>query len=112
MPVVIKQSKGFTTKSITVKPKKADGLFSFNDIKRYIEKHMPKDKKVIVRATNILRDTTLKGYNDEFMTEDEFDDYIRGKVKDHDKFKYFYDFTVTIVEKNEVPKVNKKQFGF
>lgn len=115
LPAVIKQSNGFTTKSITVKPNKEDGVFSYNDIKLYVEKHMPKNKKVIVRATNILRDTTLKGFNDDFMTEDEYDDYARGRVKNYEKFKYFYSFTVTVVEANEIKqpqKANKKQFGF
>ena len=74
---------------------------SFVIIVQKIKKKLPKDAKYVVRGLNILRDTTLKSYNDPFMTEDEYDEYTAGKVKDNTKFKYFYGFTISIRIPNE-----------
>jgi hypothetical protein len=99
--VVIKETNGFVQKSVTARPDKKDQLFTFKQIKDYTNvqlKKLPKGSKVIVRATNILRDTTLKGYDNDFMDENEYDEYSKGKVADTDKFKHFFNFTVTLIE--------------
>jgi hypothetical protein len=63
-------------------------------------KDLPEGSKVVVRSLNILRDTTLKGYNNDFMDEDTYYEYAKGKVKDDTKFKYFRNFTITVKEPN------------
>lgn len=99
--VIIKQSNGFIQKSVTIRPDEENQIFTYKQIKAYTEKQikkLPKGTKMIVRATNILRDTTLKGYDDDFMDENDYDEYVTGKVKNTAKFKHFFNFTVTIIE--------------
>lgn len=102
-PVIEKVFKNYTKKIITIRPDKDDQVFTFKQIKKYIEektKDLPKDSKFFVRGLNILRDTTLKGYEDDFMTQDDYDEYSKGKVKDATKFDKFYNFTITIQQPN------------
>jgi hypothetical protein len=99
--VVIKETNGFIQKSVTIRPDKENQIFQYKQIKAYVQeqkKKLPKGTKMIVRASNILRDTTLKGYDDDFMDEDDYDEYVKGKVKNIAKFKHFFNFTVTIIE--------------
>jgi hypothetical protein len=98
-PVKIFEAIGYTKKTITIRPDKDNQVFTFEQVKKYYEdakKTFPANSVVTVRALNILRDTTLKGPNTEFMSEEEYDDYIEGKVEDSSKFEYFFNFTITI----------------
>jgi hypothetical protein len=93
----------FIKRTITVRPDKENQLFTFKQVKEYCEKkqkQLPENAKMIIRGLNILRDTTLKSYDDNFMTEDEYDNYSKGKVKDSSKFDKFYNFTITIIQPN------------
>ncbi len=91
---------GSVVKELTVKPNKQNQLFTYDQIKQFLDQKLPmisKDKKVIIRALNVLQDTTLKGYNDDsLITEDEYDSYLNGEVKDPQKFKHFFNFTISI----------------
>ena len=98
------QNKNYTVKKIEINPDNATQVFTYKFIRDYCAiffKKLPKDAKYVVRGLNILRDTTLKSYNDPFMTEDEYAEYTAGKVKDNTKFKYFYGFTISIRIPNE-----------
>lgn len=92
---------GFTKKEFVFRPDKKNQVFSYDMVKRiYNEfiKSLPKNSRNVVRGLNILGDTTLKGYNQDFKTVEEYDDYIKGKVTDETKFQFFYNITITVLE--------------
>ncbi len=115
---------GFTKKTYIFRPEKENQVFDFKSAQKVYNKFIetvPDNSKVVVRGLNILRDTTLKGFDDEFIDEDIYDDYTKGKVANADKFKYFYNLTITVLEPNILTgnnkpnkeikqKVNKKDF--
>jgi len=115
---------GFTKKTYIFRPEKENQVFDFKSAQKVYNKFIetvPDNSKVVVRGLNILRDTTLKGFDDEFIDEDIYDDYTKGKVANADKFKYFYNLTITVLEPNILTgknepnkeikqKVNKKYF--
>jgi hypothetical protein len=93
----------YIKRTITVRPDKDNQLFTFKQVKEFCEKkekQLPANAKMVVRGLNILRDTTLKSYDDDFMNEDEYDEYSIGKNKDSSKFNKFFNFTITILEPN------------
>ncbi len=45
-------------------------------------KDLPKGTNYTVSGLNILRNSTLKSYNENFMTEEDYDEYTQGKVTD------------------------------
>ena len=101
--VTKKQFLNFKSKEITYYPDKANEYFTQNKIRNFYNKvksTLPEGSKVIIRGMNIVRGTTLKGYNDDFMTDEQYEEYARGKVKDVEKFKVFKIFTITVLEKN------------
>jgi len=51
----------------------------------------------------------LKGYDDNFISDEDWNDYSQGKVKDSEKFNNFYNFTITIRSSNNV--INKNIFN-
>ena len=105
--VKIMTTPNYVKKSVTVRPDKDNEVFTFQQIKKYCDeklKSLPKGTKYVVRAENILRDTTLKGLDDDFMQEEDYDEYTKGKVKDNTKFKYFKNFTITMREPNNDTK--------
>jgi hypothetical protein len=115
---------GFTKKTFVFRPEKENQVFDFKSAHKVYNKFLesvPENSKVVVRGLNILRDTTLKGFDDEFIDEDTYDDYTKGKVANVDKFKYFYNLTITVLEPNILTgnnkpnkvikqKINKKEF--
>ena len=112
---------GFTKKTYVFRPEKENQVFDFKSAQKVYNKFLesvPENSKVVVRGLNILRDTTLKGFDDEFIDEDTYDDYTKGKVANVDKFKYFYNLTITVLEPNILTgnkkavkqKINKKEF--
>ena len=105
--VKILTTPNYVKKSVTVRPDKDNEVFTFPQIKKYCHeklKNLPEGTVYIVRALNILRDTSLKEFDDYFMTDEEYDEYTKGKVKDNTKFKYFKNFTITIREPNNDTK--------
>jgi hypothetical protein len=101
------KTANYTKKTITIRPDKDNELFTFNQIKTYcndVEKTLGKNEKMVVKGLNILKDSTLRGYNDDFMSEDEWDEYCQGKVHDSTKFNLFYNFTIVVRSPNKVKK--------
>ena len=70
-------------------------------------KDLPKRTNCTVSGLNLLRNSTLKSYNETFMTEQDYDEYTQGKVTDASKSDKFYDFTVTIREEKILPPPTK-----
>jgi hypothetical protein len=103
--VIIKKTKNYTCKTITIRPDKDDQVFTFRQVSDYCAMMTKKLEKnggqYTVTALNILRNTTLKGYNDRFDTQEEYDEYCKKKVKDASKFDIFYSFTITVREDND-----------
>jgi hypothetical protein len=111
-PVKELVTPNFIKKTVTIRPDKENQLFTYKQVKSYGEqvlKTLPKDSKMIVKGENILRDTTLKGYNDDFLSQEEYDEYAQGYVKDSTKFDKFYNFTITILEPNNVSLFKPKK---
>lgn len=91
---------GIKSKSITLAPEKANQLLTYQQIRDFVEKQkekLPFGTKIFVRALNIQRDSSLySSYKDKWKTNEEWDDYLQGKAKESDKYKYFYNFTIDI----------------
>lgn len=90
-----------TVQEITYKTTKNNVFIKYPEVMKLAQHHekmLKPGQKLIVRGLNILQDWTLKGYNDDMMTEDEYDEYARGKVKNHKKFSYFSSVTFSIRE--------------
>jgi hypothetical protein len=97
-------SGGLTKRVINIAPDKANQLMSYKAVRTYVTKkqaELGSDAKILVRGMNILRSTTLKGMDDDLMTEEQYDEYTQGKVEDNDKFKYFTNLQLTIVKPNK-----------
>jgi hypothetical protein len=98
------------------RPEQKTELFTYDDVKKIFEGFKNKvpnmgNPKFCVRALNILRDTTLKGFAEDFKTLDQYDDYVHGKVADMSKFLVFYNVTITVsqdVTPNETSLFRKK----
>ena len=71
---------------------------SIDDVKAIIKKVSVNDAKVMVRALNIERWMTLKGFNDEFDAES-YEDYFRNKVEEEDlhKFTKFKQLQISVI---------------
>lgn len=100
---------GRTVKEMVVKPEHENGVFTYKDIMNYVNsqiKNVAPHKRVVVRALNILGDrtldtfnTTLKNRGDVAMMDDgQYDEYVKGKVKDPTKFTQFFNFSISISE--------------
>ncbi len=103
-PVTEFVTSNYTKKTITIRPDADNQVFTFKQVQEYCNKKMKDfkpDAKVVVTGLNILRNTTLKGYDDDFMSEDSYEEYAKGKVNDSSKFDKFYSFTITIRENHE-----------
>ena len=94
----------FTKKTITIRPNKDNQLFTKTQIKEYCQRQMQKLKfgdKMLVTGLNILRNSTLKEYQDDFMDDEAWENYLSAKaVKDRTKYDKFYEFTITIIKNN------------
>ena len=69
-----------------------------DDVKAIIKKVSVNDAKVMVRALNIERWMTLKGFNDEFDAES-YEDYFRNKVQEEnlEKFTKFKQLQISVI---------------
>ena len=100
-PVKTLVTPNYTKKTITIRPDKDNQIFTRKQIKEYCNKQMQKlgiDDRMTVTGLNILRNSSLKGYEDDFMDDDAWDDYCKSKVRDGTKFNLFHEFTITIRE--------------
>ena len=82
--VIIKENRNYITKTITIRPDEDDAVFTYDQIREYCNKKLKIERKsgtkIVIRGLNILRDTTLKGFDeDEIMEDDQsaLEDYIR-----------------------------------
>jgi uncharacterized protein YcgI (DUF1989 family) len=102
-PVKTLVTPNYTKKTITIRPDKDNQLFTRKQIKNYCQKQMLKlgiDDRMVVTGLNILRNSNLKEYEDDFMDDSAWDDYCKSKVKDGKKFDKFFEFTITIRQPN------------
>ena len=102
-PVKTLVTPNYTKKTITIRPNKQNQLFSRKQIKEYCQKQMQKlgiDDRMTVTGLNILRNSSLKGYEDDFMDDAAWDEYCNSKVRDSSKYDKFYSFTITIRTNN------------
>ena len=91
---------GILSKTITFAPENNNQLLTYKQIRDFVEnqkKKLPFGSKILVRALNIEKNSTLySSYVDHWKTNEEWDDYLQGKAKEADKYKYFYNFTIDI----------------
>ena len=102
-PVKTLVTPNYTKKTITIRPDKDNKWFTRKQIKEYCNKQMKKlgiDDRMTVTGLNILRNSSLKGYEDDFMDDEAWDEYCNSKVKDGTKYDKFYSFTITIRQPN------------
>ena len=102
-PVKTLVTPNYTKKTITIRPNKQNQLFTRKQIKEYCQKQMQKlniDDRMTVTGLNILRNSSLKGYEDDFMDDEAWDEYCNSKVRDSSKYDKFYSFTITIRTNN------------
>lgn len=101
--IKITQQQNFTSKQMTLAPPKGRTM-SRNQIKKFcqdLEKKLPKDSIMLVRAVNIIRDTTLYStYGKPWDTDEQWADYLAGMAEESDKYKEFFNFTVSV----QIPK--------
>lgn len=99
-PVVITKTKNFINKEITLAPPKGK-LLTYQQIRNFCkekEKTFKKGTKMVVRAENILKTTTLYStYSKKWDTDQEWDEYLNGAAEETDKYKAFFNFTVTLI---------------
>ena len=102
----------YIKKTITIRPDKDNQVFTFKQVKDFVNKKLktlPANANAVVTGLSILRQTTLKGYHEDFMTEDEYDEYARGRVEDSSKFSNFRNFTITVRMPNDGSLFKKYQ---
>ncbi len=96
---VIKDLGNVTTKQITLAPPQGT-LLTYSQIRDFCketEKKLPKGSKIVVRGENIMRFTTLYStFGKKWDTDEGYDEYLNGAVEDSDKYKVFYNFTISI----------------
>ena len=63
---------------------------------------------LMVRAMNSLHMFTFKGFDEEEMSIYDYDEYMRGKVKEDVKFSKFKFAQITILQDIPKPKVKKE----
>jgi len=102
-PVKTLVTPNYTKKTITIRPDKNNQLFTRKQIKDYCQKQMLKlgnDDRMVVTGLNILRNSNLKEYEDDFMDDEAWDRYCKSKARDSTKYDKFYEFTITIRQPN------------
>jgi hypothetical protein len=85
-------------------------VWEMRSILANMQKNLP-DTQFMVRAMNAQHMFTFKGYNDEDLNVEEFEDYYENKVSDPVKFKKFSFIEITSYVKltpNAKSKVTKK----
>ena len=71
-PVKTLVTPNYTKKTITIRPNKQNQLFTRKQIKDYCQKQMLKldvNDRMVVTGLNILRNSNLKEYEDDFMDD-------------------------------------------
>jgi hypothetical protein len=97
-----------TLKQATFKPVKKNSLVGYRQIEKYVEEFkskLPAGTSVVVRAEGLLGTRTLySNFNKkrDWMTEAEEEEYMRGDVVLADKFKRYFNFTITVYEDTPV----------
>ena len=94
----------FIVKQATFKPEIKNTLVDYRHIEAYVKKleaKMPEGTKVLVRAENILRTSTVTLFstykkNKNWLTEEEEEDYAGGQAEIADKLLKYFNFTITI----------------
>ena len=102
-PVKTLVTPNYTKTTITIRPNRDDQLFTRKQIKEYCKKtnaQLGKDDRMVVTGLNILRNSNLKEYEDDFMDDEAWDRYCKSKVRDGAKYDKFYEFTITIRHPN------------
>ena len=102
-PVKVLITPNYKKTTITIRPDKDNQLFTRKQIKEYCIKQMQKlgiDDRMVVTGLNILRNSNLKEYEDDFMDDEAWDRYCKSKVRDGEKYDKFYEFTITIRQPN------------
>ena len=101
--VIIKDIGNVQSKQITLAPPQGH-LLTYAQIREFCkdaEKNLPKGSKLVVRGQNILRFTTLySSYGKKWDTDEQYENYLNGAVEESDKFKKFYNFTISV----KIPK--------
>lgn len=98
-PLIIKDLGNIESKQMTLAPP-AGYLLTYTQIREFckeIEEDLPIGSKMVIRAENILRFTTLYStYGKKWDTDAQYDEYLNGAVHEPDKYKKFYNFTISI----------------
>ncbi len=98
-PPIVKKFKNFVSKQVTLAPPEGK-LLTYKYIREFCkaqEKKLPKDSEMLVRAENIVRGTTLYStYGKKWDTDEEQKTYLEGMAEESDKFKVYYNFTITV----------------
>jgi hypothetical protein len=82
----------------TIQISKTDStLISLGQVREIINQLEKKNAKVMVRALNVEKWTTLKNFDDVFNSEN-FTDYYKNKVKNVAKFTNFSQLQVSILK--------------
>jgi hypothetical protein len=106
--VTQKKFLNFTSKEQTIYTDKDNQYFKYKTIRDFVKKQeasLPQGSKMIVRGMNILRETTLKGYNGEMMTDEQHEEYVKNKVKNTAGFEVYTNFTITVLEPSTEPSM-------
>lgn len=71
-----------------------------------LQTRLGSDAKIMVRGMNAQRFFTFKGFNDEELNVDDFDEYYKNKVEDEEKFAMFSMIQITVLQPNNL-KIKK-----
>ena len=100
-----KFGKRFVQTTISIKRKDGKPQIDVPELKALYEGLINEAKKkgdniqVVVRAKNIEKMHTFKGWNDPNINIESFEDYLDGRVKETEKFEKFYEIQFTIKKK-------------
>ena len=82
---------------------KSIGVDEFENI--YANLRSKTDSKMVIRALNGMRWFTFKGYSDDELNIDSFEEYYKNKVSETGKFKDFSIIQITSLKTR--PKIKK-----
>jgi len=84
-----------TTLRISRSSKEEIDVDDLENIFTGIKKSLAPNTKLVIRALNGQRWFTFKGYDDEYLQIDSFEDYYKNKVADTHKFEKFAQVEIT-----------------
>lgn len=108
--VNVRKFSNTTKTTIWIKRFDKDKRISVNqlsDIFDNVRSRFPKSK-IMVRGMNALRMFTFKGFDEEEMSILDYDEYLKGKVKEEVKFSKFLFVELTILQDIPKPKPKKE----